>query len=537
MGQVVSAATITWQSAQNITGDSDVLTTGSLVYAYNFGPSGVPSTTVNTVTFTPFPVIDFSDPATQGNVTISESPGFLVGSSPFGGTASPFTALSASYQNLLKDGVTATLPTAITLQMGGLTNGQAYDFQWWTNASSSGSSPWGVTTGSAGNQIALSANTTGAGVNGGVGQFAIGRFTASGTAQSILFTGPDFEGADLPLINAFQLRAAAAPGPNSLIWNTTTGTWNTTNTVWTTGTGGTLAFANGDSVTFSGTGGGIVTISGSMQPSSITVSATSGTYTFVSSAGNLLTGTTGLAKSGGGTLILSGSTAFTGSTAVTGGSLLVNGELSSTTTTVSGGLLGGSGTVSGAVQMSTGGAIAPGAAVGSRGTLALDNLTGTGYSIAMDISGTGAGQYDRLVTNGSLDYTGVTLQLQMSGTGYAAGTTFDLLDAVTVSGTLATISMAGSSDGWQSLSWYAPGATGAGLYDYGAGVWQSDWTVVGGESRKLIFSQFNGTITVVPEPSTFVIAAAGVAALAFMRRRRRAASVKVEVPKSPERWS
>ena len=145
----------------------------------------------------------------------------------------------------------------------------------------------------------------------------------------------------------------------------------------TTGTGGTLAFTNGDSVTFSGPGGGIVTISGSMQPSSITVSATSGTCTFVSSAGNLLAGTTGLAKSGGGTLILSDGEAFTGSTAITGGSLLVEGVLSSTTTTLSGGLLGGSGTVGGAVQIAAGGTIAPGEAPGGTSILTLGSLSGT----------------------------------------------------------------------------------------------------------------------------------------------------------------
>ena len=42
---------VTWGTATGITGDSDVSTNGTLIYAYNLGASGVTSTTVNGVTF------------------------------------------------------------------------------------------------------------------------------------------------------------------------------------------------------------------------------------------------------------------------------------------------------------------------------------------------------------------------------------------------------------------------------------------------------------------------------------------------------
>jgi len=308
----------------------------------------------------------------------------------------------------------------------------------------------------------------------------------------------------------FRLASAA-----TLVWNTTSGTWNTTSTVWTTIDGGTNAFTDGATVVFSGTGGGVVTISGSIQPSSITVSATSGTYSIVSSAGNLLVGMTSLSKRGGGTLVLSGSNAFTGATSVAGGTLLVNGVLSSGTTTVSTGLLGGSGTVSGAVQLAAGGTIAPGAAVGSTGILTMNSLSGTSSTIAMEITGTAPGTgHDKIVAN-SLAYSGATLSLSLTGS-YANGTAFDLFDFTINSGTLAGIApLTASLPAYNGLNWRLA-TTSTSIFDqrYGSGVWVSDW---GSNGQRFIFRQADGVLTVVPEPSTFGMAGAGLAGCALLR--------------------
>jgi hypothetical protein len=238
-----------------------------------------------------------------------------------------------------------------------------------------------------------------------------------------------------------------------------------------------------------------------------------------------LSGSGGLTFAGPGTLTLTGNNNdYTGATQVTGGVLIVDGAITATslTTVDPGAALGGTGSIVNVVQILAGGTVSPGTAAAT-GILTVGGLDLAASSTAlMQIMGTTAGTgYDKIVSTGNVDYAGATLQLQMSGTGYAVGTVFDLFDASSVSGTLAAISMAGSSDGWQSVAWYTPGQSGAGTYDYGDGVWQSDWTTVGGESRKLIFNQVSGTLIVVPEPSTIAMAAAGVAGLAFMRWRRR----------------
>ena len=300
----------------------------------------------------------------------------------------------------------------------------------------------------------------------------------------------------------FRLASAA-----QLIWNTTSGTWNTTSTVWTAIDGGTNAFTNGATVIFSGTGGGVVTISGSIQPSSITVSATSGTYSIVSSAGNLLVGMTSLYKLGGGTLVLSGSNAFTGSTSVTGGTLLVNGVLSSGTTTVSTGLLSGTGTIDGMLTVLAGGTLSPG---NSPGTLRVGSLLLGGSSTTlMEITGTAAGLYDQVVGNGSGGLTyGGNLDLVMSGS-YANGTTFNLFS---------NFSSPSISD-FAAVGLDATGSEYAGLTFTGtAGVWTSTWTT---NHQRLVFSTGTGDLVVVPEPSTYAMALAGLACGGWQMFRRR----------------
>jgi hypothetical protein len=220
--------------------------------------------------------------------------------------------------------------------------------------------------------------------------------------------------------------------------------------------------------------------------------------------------------------VLNGINTYTGSTTIqsgSGGKLLMNGTISGSSTTTSYGYLGGSGTFGGAVIVSSG-TLAPGGSslggviVDTVGVLTMASLSLSGSShTLMQITGTAPGtDYDRIVSTGSLGYDSGVLDLAMSGTSYAVGTTFDLFNAASVSGTLASISTAGiSSDGWENLTWYAPGSSGAGLDDYGAGVWQSSLTTVGGESRKLIFSQPTGVLSVVPEPSTLASLLAGLA--------------------------
>jgi hypothetical protein len=212
-------STVTWGSAQNISGDSDVSTLGSLLYAYNAGDSGVTATTVNGVTFSPyvFPS-NGNTTTTTGNVTFTESPDILLSFDNLNSVSAPFSNLSSNYQSLLSSGGSAGALGTITASLGGLTVGRDYLFQWWTNDSSN--DPGLASTESSAEvmfnpptTVTLDANTTDSA--GGTGQYVIGTFNALGTSRNISLNGIG----GLPLINAFQIRdvtSAAIPEPRQV---------------------------------------------------------------------------------------------------------------------------------------------------------------------------------------------------------------------------------------------------------------------------------------------------------------------------------
>ena len=198
---------VTWGTATGITGDSDVSTNGTLIYAYNLGASGVTSTTVNGVTFDAWTIPQVGKTTTFNQVTFTETDaGRLHSYNTLGSIQSPFSGLSSVYQALLSTAGTSTNPNTINLTLGGLTAGKSYEFQWWSNNSSLQANPsfgetYLNTTSTAGNSVLLQANPTG--VLGNLGQYVIGTFTASGTSQVISYNGTSPSRA---LINAIQLR-------------------------------------------------------------------------------------------------------------------------------------------------------------------------------------------------------------------------------------------------------------------------------------------------------------------------------------------
>jgi len=103
------------------------------------------------------------------------------------------------------------------------------------------------------------------------------------------------------------------------------GTWNSSTANFTSG-GSATAFAATDNVTFDNAAGGIITLSGSLVPTSVKVSAASGTYTFNGpTAADKITGGTSIAKSGAGTLVLTSANDFTGGLTITGGTVQIDG--------------------------------------------------------------------------------------------------------------------------------------------------------------------------------------------------------------------
>ena len=215
----VPLADITWGAATNISGDSDVDTTGTLVYAYNFGSSSsATAQTVNGVTFQPFVILNnLSTSFTTGQVTISESPGYLASDLNVGSGTAPFSNLSTSYRGLLASEVYASQFANIRVDLGGLTPGNEYRLQWWTNDSAMtpyfpGSQRYlfenTFSSGSV-NSVTLDSNT--ANVVGGLGQYVIGTFTAGGATASFTLTGSGTGLDQLPLLNALQVRAVPEP--------------------------------------------------------------------------------------------------------------------------------------------------------------------------------------------------------------------------------------------------------------------------------------------------------------------------------------
>jgi hypothetical protein len=216
---VAPAGIITWGTPTTVSGDSDVDTTGTLLYAYNIGTSGVAATTINGVTFAAFAFPgenDGLDTVTVGSVNFTESPAILQSydASTLGTNSSPFGGLSPAYKTMLSTGGTALQFSTITATFGGLTVGHQYRLQWWTSNPKNGvglaSETFATTTAeSGGNQVTLDSNSTN--IDGGLGQFVIGTFTADATSQTFTLDSP--VGNTSPLINGFQVRVVSAPVP------------------------------------------------------------------------------------------------------------------------------------------------------------------------------------------------------------------------------------------------------------------------------------------------------------------------------------
>jgi len=141
MSNPTHAGVVTWQTVQAIAGDSDVDNTGTLVYAYNFGPNAGPSqvqtVTVSGVNFQAFgaPIVEsYVQSITIGDVILSEDIGELNGFDTSANSGS-FASLSSPYKGLLGTAIAASYYATMTLTLGGLDAGNSYRVQLWVNDS------------------------------------------------------------------------------------------------------------------------------------------------------------------------------------------------------------------------------------------------------------------------------------------------------------------------------------------------------------------------------------------------------------------
>ena len=218
-----SAANITWQAPVNITGDSDVKVSGTLDRAFHFTAGGVGSVTVGTVTFAEFVVTGAPISITVGNTVLSNINGGNVSgqSNAFTSVAAPFSALSSSYQSLLKSAAYTNGNTnVLRLTLNGLTIGQDYLFQSWVNeprGNSIVSTRTETLTGGTNTSAVVTYNTTQA--EGGTGQYLVGSFTATAATQAIDYQAlahpaPEYTSTQ---IQAFELRATPEPTSAALV--------------------------------------------------------------------------------------------------------------------------------------------------------------------------------------------------------------------------------------------------------------------------------------------------------------------------------
>jgi hypothetical protein len=223
------AAFITWGSATNISGDSDVKTDGTLFGALNLGGSGTGgAASAQTVNGVPFQAANITSGSsdTFGNFqfTAATRNDTLGGTSfSIGSSSSLFTSLSSGYQGLLSTAMTDTFNIPInpmstfTLTISGLTVGEKYEFEWWDNDSRVLLGSLSLTASDSGGHSVTLSNTTNF-TSGGLGQYAVGTFTADATSEVITFKTNQIVA---QWVNAVQLRdlgpaATAVPEPASL---------------------------------------------------------------------------------------------------------------------------------------------------------------------------------------------------------------------------------------------------------------------------------------------------------------------------------
>ena len=134
-----------------------------------------------------------------------------------------------------------------------------------------------------------------------------------------------------------------------------------------------------------------------------------------------------------------------------------------------------------------------------------------GSTTVMEITGDSSSLYDQIVGTGSGGLTfGGTLDIVMSGS-YADQTVFNLFS-----------NFSSSTGDFAAVELDATGEYAGLTFTDQNGVWTSTWTE---NHQRLVFSTGTGDLVVVPEPSAFAIAVAGIAAgsLSAWRRRKKQA--------------
>ena len=249
------AQIINFGPAQQITSDSNVINENE-VYGYSLTRDQGGTLTVNGATFAQvgnggngnYNTANFSMTTTSG-VNSSQNSG------TFGAAAAPFNTLSTNFQTVLSAGDEGQ-PGVLSFTLNNLVAGNTYVLEVFSNDSRGFTANRFVTLSDTvgGTGVALNNDTTG---SGGLGQYTIGNFTATGTTATFLAN----TGLSTGLVDAFVL-----DNPTGTTYNLTTTaatsrlisgqSTSLTTTITNTGTG------SADALNFTGLGASATTVSG-----------------------------------------------------------------------------------------------------------------------------------------------------------------------------------------------------------------------------------------------------------------------------------
>ena len=194
----VQAQQIFWNAPAAVTGDTDIATNGTSVYAYDYSLS---SEVVNGVTFT-----GANSANAGGNVGTTLT---TFNTSIFNATSNVFAGLSSSYQGILVGSAYGSTSNLYTMSLSNLTSGHIYLVQVWVNdPRGAENTRTEILSSTGGNSVQLHFST-GPGTTGGYpGQYCIGYFTNYGAPQIFTLQSPNqLSGAD---------ERGASPGPRAV---------------------------------------------------------------------------------------------------------------------------------------------------------------------------------------------------------------------------------------------------------------------------------------------------------------------------------
>jgi autotransporter-associated beta strand protein len=285
-------------------------------------------------------------------------------------------------------------------------------------------------------------------------------------------------------------------GSSNQVWLGTVGnnSWNNNNAAnWQRGNDTATKFFENDQVVFTDLAANKnVNITETVAPDYVIVNSTAN-YTF---SGSAITGPGALVKYGSGTLTLNNANTYTGDTSLSAGRLVVNGSITSLVGIDLAGTLSGTGTIFNSVVGT--GTVAPGNSIGTLHVTGSYNVVGTNDFEISKVGATRTGDLIDQVT--VMNYAGILKITSLAGTdastSYVAGDTWDLFNFASYTGQFYNNNDFGILGGGGNLPTLNPSLA-----------WNFDYAT--------------GTLSVIPEPSTWVLASLGTLAAAWNIRQRR----------------